>query len=212
MSSGARGGAGKVLDPYRARNLASGTDRIREAKKVRSMWQCECGEFNNDDSTFCVRCNKLRVIKQAAGTRQRTPTNTETLFRRIQDFILLDIAFTALVVVYCFWRASQKMEVTSPDGETFMVPGLAFEAVIPLLLVMIFQIWVAVYLLRAFYRTAINSERNSIFLQKIYEKYEGLAEEEEGEAESAAQSVVKPPVSKERRAQRDHRPSRDSNP
>ncbi len=174
------------------------------------MWQCECGEFNNDESTFCVQCNKLRVIKAAVGIRQRTPTNTDTLFRRIQDFILLDIAFTALVVVYCFWRASQKMEVTTPEGETFMVPGLAFEAAIPLLLVVIFQIWVGVYLLRAFYRTAISSERNSFFLQKIYEKYEGLADEEE-ETESAAQSVVKPPVSKERRAPRERGRPRDSN-
>ncbi len=174
------------------------------------MWQCECGEFNNDESTFCVRCNKLRVVKEPKAARQRTPTNTDTLFRRIQDFILLDIAFTALVVVYCFWRASQKMEVITPKGETFMVPGLAFEAAIPLLLVVIFQIWVAVYLLRAFYRTAINSERNSMFLQKIYEKYEGLADEEE-ETESAAQSLVKPPVSKERRPPRDHGRSRDAN-
>jgi hypothetical protein len=174
------------------------------------MWQCECGEFNNDESTYCVRCNKVRPVTETATTRQRTPTNTESLFRRIQDFILLDIAFTALMVVYCFWRASQKMEVTTPDGETFMVPGLAFEGAIPLLLVVIFQLWVAVYLVRAFYRTAINSERNSIFLQRIYEKQEGISEEEE-ETESAAQSVVKPPVSKERRPPRERNRTRDSN-
>jgi hypothetical protein len=172
------------------------------------MWQCECGEFNNEDSAYCLRCNKLRVIKDKVAERQQTASNTQTVFRRIQDFILLDIGVTALLVVYCFWRASQSIDVTTEveysagkGHATFAVPGLAFEAVIPLLVVVILQMALLVHLLRVFYRTAINSERNSIFLQKIYENYEGIAPESDDQ-ESAAQSVVKPPTSgpsKERR-------------
>ena len=165
------------------------------------MWQCECGEFNNEESSYCVQCNKLRVIKAKAPARPATPTNTETVFRRIQDFILLDIAVTALLVVYCFWRASQPVQIKSPDGEEFTMPAVAFESVVPLLLVVILQMWLLVYLLRAFYRVALTSERNAIFLQKIYQKYEGTGEEEEAE-ETAAQSLIKPPTlggEKERR-------------
>jgi hypothetical protein len=164
------------------------------------MWQCECGEFNNEDSAYCVRCNRLRVIKDKAAERQQTASNTQTVFRRIQDFILLDIGVTALLVVYCFWRASQPVRITEKD-DVLTMEGVAFEAVIPLLVVVILQMALLVHLLRVFYRTAINSERNSIFLQKIYEKYEGIAPED-NEQESAAQSVVKPPTSgpaKERR-------------
>ncbi len=164
------------------------------------MWQCECGEFNNEESAYCVRCNKLRVIKEQARHRQRGLTNTDTVFRRIQDFILLDIAVTGLVVVYCFWRASEKVRIETVDGELYISRGLAFESVIPLLLVVILQFGLMVHLLRVLYTTAINSERNSIFLQKIYETYEGIAEEEE--EESATEALVKPPVAsagKERR-------------
>lgn len=165
------------------------------------MWQCECGEFNNEESNYCVQCNKLRVVKTKAPVRAAGPTNTETVFRRIQDFILLNIAVTALLVVYCFWRASQSVEVMAADGEVFKMPALAFESVVPLLLVVIMQLWLLVYLLRALYRVALTSERNSVFLQKIYQKYEGIDEEAEG-GESAAQSLIKPPASggeKERR-------------
>jgi hypothetical protein len=163
------------------------------------MWQCECGEFNNEESSYCVQCNKLRVIKAKAPRRPAAPANTETVFRRIQDFILLDIAVTALLVVYCFWRASQSvdvnMEVKYPEGTgTFAIPGLAFEAVIPLLVVVILQMALVVQLLRAFYRVALSSERNAIFLQKIYQNLEGTDEEKEGE-ETAAQSLIKPPTS-----------------
>lgn len=178
------------------------------------MWQCECGEFNNEENAYCVRCNKLRVIKDWARARQRRPMNTEAIFRRIQDFILLDVAVTALLVVYCFWRASQKVQIEGPNGELFTMRGVAFESVIPLLVVVIMQMGLLVHLLRVLYRTAINSERNSIFLQKIYEKYEGIAEEDEKE-ESATQSLIKPPVSpaaKERRGPpRDRARPRNSN-
>jgi len=164
------------------------------------VWQCECGEFNNEESAYCVRCNKLRVIEEQARHRQRRLTNTDTVFRRIQDFILLDIAVTGLVVVYCFWRASQKVRIEAVDGELYIPRGLAFESVIPLLLVVILQFGLLVHLLRVLYGAAINSERNSIFLQKIYETYEGIAEEEE--EESATEALIKPPVAsagKERR-------------
>jgi hypothetical protein len=175
------------------------------------MWQCECGEFNNEESVYCVRCNKLRVVKEPASARQVTQTNTESVFRRIQEFILLDIAVTALLVVYCFWRASQRVEIHGPDGEVFTMPAVSFDSVIPLLVVVILQMGLLVHLMRAFYRTAINSERNSIFLQKIYENYEGLAEEEE-EGEPAVQPLVKPPTgpaSKERRRPPRSGPPRD---
>jgi len=167
------------------------------------MWQCECGEFNNEENTYCVRCNKVRVIKERARARRQTPTNTDTLFRRIQDFILLDIAVTALVVVYCFWRASQGVPIEEGADGMFYVPrGIAFEAVIPLLLVVILQLGLLVHVLRVLYKSAITSERNSIFLQKIYETYEGLADEEQEEPTSA-QSLIKPAAgtpAKERRS------------
>lgn len=167
------------------------------------MWQCECGEFNNEESTYCVQCNKLRVVKVKAKPPARpAPTNTETIFRRIQDFILLDIAVTALLVVYCFWRASQPVQIRAAEsGEVLTMPGVAFESVVPLLLAVILQMWLLVYLLRAFYRVALSSERNAVFLQKIYQSLEGTEEEEKAE-ESAAQSLIKPPTSggeKERR-------------
>jgi hypothetical protein len=165
------------------------------------MWKCECGEFNNEESDYCVRCNKLRVIKERSGARQREPMNTDTMFRRIQEFILLDVAVIGLLVVYCFWRASQRVEIEGPDGQVFSMPAVSFDSVIPLLMVIILQMGLLVHLLRAFYRTAVNSERNSIFLQKIYETYEGIAEEEEEEA-PAGQPLVKPPTTstpKERR-------------
>ncbi|MBN1916446.1 MAG: hypothetical protein JW889_00940 [Verrucomicrobia bacterium] len=165
------------------------------------MWQCECGEFNNEESNYCVQCNKLRVAKTKTPVRAAPPTNTESVFRRIQDFILFDIAATALLVVYCFWRASQSVEVRGSEGEVYKMPALAFESVVPLLLVVIMQLWLLVYLLRALYRVALTSERNSVFLQKIYQKYEGIEEEAEG-GESAVQPLIKPPTSggeKERR-------------
>jgi hypothetical protein len=165
------------------------------------MWQCECGEFNNEESAYCVRCNKVRVIKEKARARQRAPMNTDTVFRRIQDFVLFDIAVTALVVVYCVWQASQKVRIEEIDGEQFISRGMGFESVIPLLLVVILQLGLLIHLLRVFYHIAITSERNSIFLQKIYETYEGIAEEE-GEEGSATDSLIKPPAGsppKERR-------------
>ena len=169
------------------------------------MWQCECGEFNNEESAYCVRCNKLRVIKERARHRQQGLVNTDTIFRRIQDFILLDIAVTGLVVVYCFWRASQKVRIETVDGELYIPRGIAFEAVIPLLLVVILQFGLMVHLLRVLYRAAITSERNSIFLQRIYEKYEGLEEEEE--EESATEALVKPPAGPTARERRGPPPS-----
>ena len=166
------------------------------------MWQCECGEFNNEQSTFCVKCNKVRVVKDRARVRQRAPMNTDTMFRRIQDFILLDIAVTAMVVVYCFWRATERVPIDqAEDGLLYVRRGVAFEAIIPLLLVVILQLGLLVHVLRVLYQAAVSSERNSIFLQKIYESSGGLEEEEQ--EESAAQSVIKPPTgsgaSKERR-------------
>lgn len=176
------------------------------------MWQCECGEFNNEESAFCVRCNKIRVIKERARARQRAQMNTETIFRRIQEYVLFDIAVTALLVVYCFWRASEKVPIEEgPDGVLAIPRGIMFEAVIPLLVVVILQLGLLVHLLRFLYHTAINSERNSIFLQKIYEEYEGLSEGEEKE-ESASQSLVKPPTApaaKERRGPPLSGPPRD---
>jgi hypothetical protein len=174
------------------------------------MWQCECGEFNNEESTYCVRCNKVRVIEEKARARQRGPMNTDTVFRRIQDFVLFDVAVTALVVVYCFWQASQKVRIEEIDGEQFISRGMGFESVIPLLLVVILQLGLLVHLLRIFYHVAVTSERNSIFLQKIYETYEGITGgEEEG---SATDSLVKPPTGsppKERRLPPGVGPPRD---
>lgn len=165
------------------------------------MWQCECGEFNNEESVYCVRCDKLRVIKDKAADRQQKSANTETAFRRIQDLVLLNLAVIALLVVYCLWRASQPVEIKGPNDEIYTMPAISFEAIIPVLFLVAIQMWLLIRLLRVFYRTAVNSERNSIFLQKIYEKYEGIADEDE-DKESATQSLVKPPSSSEESSSR----------
>lgn len=113
------------------------------------MWQCECDEFNNDDHDFCVVCKRIRVDK---GTKH-DPTphvgHIEGMFRRIQDFILIDVAFMALIALYCFFSGLKEA--------------------VPVIVLLLFQIFLMVNLLRMIYQAAMTAERNSVFLHKIYE-------------------------------------------
>ena len=120
----------------------------------KKMWQCECGEFNNDELSYCIACNKVRIEKKKEKGPEKIILTTDSMFRRIQDFILFDIAFTALIAVYCFWRG-KNLE--------------AFEGICAIIVLILFQLLLVINLLRMFYNAVINAERNTFFLQKIYE-------------------------------------------
>ena len=116
------------------------------------MWQCECGEFNNDRTQFCLKCGQIKILDIDTVEKNldaESEYHTQAMFRRIQDFLLFDIAFTALIALYCFWRK--------------------FDVALPIIVLILTQILLVVNILRMFYKSALNSERNSIFLQRIYE-------------------------------------------
>jgi hypothetical protein len=137
------------------------------------MWQCECGEFNNDEGSFCVACKKVRISEQSKDDIKKTVHATESMFRKIQEFILLDIALLALVAVVSF--LIQGWSGLETDGKIYAY-------VLLFVVVILFQLFLLIGILRMFYNAAVNSERNSFFLQRIYEliKHEEEKDEESG--------------------------------
>lgn len=132
------------------------------------MWKCECGEFNNDDLEFCVSCDRVRLGGFPKELNQRKQVSTRDVFRRIQDFILFDIAFCAMVALYCFfvedigkflpWQQFGKVEV--PE---------ALKTTLPIIAIILFQVLLLINVLRMLYGSALNTERNNLFLERIYQ-------------------------------------------
>jgi len=112
------------------------------------MWRCECGEFNNDEHDFCVTCKRVRVEEEIEEGISCNVSTLEVMFRRVQDFILIDIALLAIIALYCFLAELKEA--------------------VPIVVLLLFQIILVTNLLRMLYQAAMTSERNSIFLHKIH--------------------------------------------
>lgn len=114
------------------------------------MWQCECSAFNNDEHNFCPACKRIRVDDESTSIDpSEKAANIEAMFRRIQDFILIDVAFMAIIALYCF------------------LSGL--KEAVPVIVLLLFQIFLVVNLIRLVYQVAMTTERNSVFLHKIHD-------------------------------------------
>lgn len=127
------------------------------------MWKCECGEFNNDDLEFCGQCERPRLSDAAGRGKQVT---TRSMFRRIQDFILFDIAFCAMVALYCV-IVDGKVLPAERFG-TIEVPEV-LKTTLPIIAIILFQILLVINVLRMLYTSALTSEKNSILLRRIYQ-------------------------------------------
>ena len=123
------------------------------------MWQCECGEFNNEGIDFCGSCKQVKVSKDEQYQPEKQASALESVFRRMQDFVVVDIALSALVALYCF------------------IIGL--KEALPIIVLLLFQTLLITGLLRMIYQLAMTSERNSIFISKIHK----LLLERESESE-----------------------------
>jgi hypothetical protein len=124
------------------------------------MWTCECGEFNNDQASFCVACKKVRISDKKEEDVANAVHATEGMFRKIQDVILLDIALLCIVAVVSFIIA-----IYTDFGPDYKLIAYVLLAIV----VIIFQLFLLIGILRMFYSAAVNAERNTFFLQKIYE-------------------------------------------
>ena len=124
------------------------------------MWTCECGEFNNDQASFCVACKKVRISDKKMEDVSNAVHATEGMFRKIQDFILLDIALLCIVAVVSFII---EMYTKFDFQNKIIIYILIF------IIAVIFQLFLLIGILRMFYSAAVNAERNTFFLQKIYE-------------------------------------------
>ena len=143
------------------------------------MWTCECGEFNNDGASFCMACKKVRISKKQNNDIKERTHETENMFRKIQEFILLDIAFLCIVAVVSFFVYKYYGFKTVDDRL------LAYFLLI--IVVILFQLILLIGILRMLYNAAVNSERNTFFLQKIYEM---IKQDEEREKQD--ESGIKP--------------------
>jgi hypothetical protein len=130
------------------------------------MWKCECGEFNNDDLDFCVRCDRVRLTAPDSQSGEKKQLTTQGMFRRIQDFILFDIAFCAIVALYCFFVELGNI-VPELDFLKLDLPQV-LKTTLPIIAIILFQVLLMINVLRMLYGSAINSERNRLFLQRIY--------------------------------------------
>jgi len=131
------------------------------------MWQCECGEFNNEEFEFCVSCARARLADSATESNKKQLT-TRRMFRRIQDFILFDIAFCAMVALYCFFVEDIVRILPSRHFGSVQVPQ-ALKTTLPIILIILFQVLLLINVLRMLYNSALNTERNNLFLQRIYQ-------------------------------------------
>lgn len=130
------------------------------------MWKCECGEFNNDDLDFCLRCDRVRLTDPGSQPSQKKQLTTRGMFRRIQDFILFDIAFCAIVALYCFFAELGDI-VPELDFLRLDLPQV-LKTTLPIIAIILFQVLLVINILRMLYGAAVNSERNRLFLQRIY--------------------------------------------
>ncbi len=137
-----------------------------KSSEVNIMWKCECGEFNNDELEFCVSCDRPRLgdpTRQATEGKQLT---IRSMFRRIQDFVVFDIAFCAMVALYCVFVDGTLLP--AERFGTIEVPEV-LKTTLPIIAIILFQILLVINILRMLYSSALNSERNSLFLHRIYQ-------------------------------------------
>ncbi len=143
------------------------------------MWKCECGEFNNDEFEFCVSCERVRLTGPAAESDEKKQLTTRALFRRIQDFVLFDIAFCAMVALYCLFVEDVLKILPTEEFGAVEVPQ-AMRTTLPIIAIILFQILLAINVLRMLYASALNSERNSLFLQRVYQMLKEKEDEKKG--------------------------------
>ena len=128
------------------------------------MWQCDCGEFNNDEHDFCTGCKQVRVTQDENYDPEKHAVKLENMFKRVQDFVLADIALCALIALYCF------------------IIGL--KEAVPIIVILLFQILLVLGILRMIYQASLTSERNSIYLNKIHKLILDQIKKEEEENEN----------------------------
>ena len=136
------------------------------------MWHCECGEFNNDQASFCVACKRVRITGETTEDVGKAVHATESMFRKIQEFILLDIALLALVAIVSFLIS--KWSGFNSDEKIYAYVML-------FIVIILFQLFLMIAILRMLYNAAINAERTTFFLQKIYELIKHDEEKSDGE-------------------------------
>jgi len=90
------------------------------------------------------------------------------MFRRIQDFILFDIAFCAMVALYCV-SVEHIGNLLPPERFGRIEVPESLKTTLPIIAIILFQILLAINVLRMVYNSALNSEKNTLFLQRIYQ-------------------------------------------
>ena len=144
------------------------------------MWKCECGEFNNDDLEFCVSCERPRLSEPVPGSTPKKQLGTRSTFRRIQDFILFDIAFCAMVALYCVLVEHISSFLPPERFGAVEVPE-SLKTTLPIIAIILFQILLAVNILRMLYNSALNSEKNSFLLRRVYQMLKEKEEKNRGD-------------------------------
>jgi cellulose synthase/poly-beta-1,6-N-acetylglucosamine synthase-like glycosyltransferase len=131
------------------------------------MWKCECGEFNNDEHDFCVQCQKVRLTPPEAQPAGQKELSTRGMFRRMQEFILFDIAFCAMIALYCVFVEYIDIILPPERFGVIEVPE-SLKTTLPIVAVILFQVLLVVNILRMVYSVAVNAERNRLFLERIH--------------------------------------------
>ncbi len=144
------------------------------------MWKCECGEFNNDDLEFCVSCERPRLSDLLASSTPKEQLGTRSTFRRIQDFILFDIAFCAMVALYCVLVEHIGSFLPPERFGAVEVPE-SLKTTLPIIAIILFQILLAINILRMLYNSALNSEKNSFLLRRVYQMLKEKEEKKRGD-------------------------------
>jgi hypothetical protein len=139
------------------------------------MWKCECGEFNNDKLEFCVSCQRPRLSEPLDASVPKK-LSTRSAFRRIQDFILFDIAFCAMVALYCV-MVEYIGNVLPPERFGVIEVPQSLKTTLPIIAIILFQILLAINVLRMIYNSALNSEKNSLLLRQMYNMLKEKEEE-----------------------------------
>ena len=131
------------------------------------MWKCECGEFNNDEHDFCVRCQKVRLTPPEAQPTGKKELSIRAMFRRMQEFILFDVAFCAMIALYCVF-VEYIDTILPPERFGVIEVPESLKTTLPIIAVILFQVLLVVNILRMLYSVAVNGERNRVFLERIH--------------------------------------------
>lgn len=132
------------------------------------MWKCECGEFNNDEHDFCLTCQKVRLTPPDAQATGPKELPTQAMFRRMQEFVLFDIAFCAMIALYCVFVEYIDWILPPERFGPIVVPE-SLKTTLPIIAVILFQMLLVVNVLRMLYSLAVNTERNRVLLDRIHQ-------------------------------------------